>query len=174
MLFGVIRALENGKVFRWEDAMNDTAPRRCEFDPDGLALRLDMTVPGSVESIQPVVDRIMTVIRETGCAEGHEFELEVSVLEALANAVQHGCGEDPSKYVEICVECDEMRGMLIIVRDPGGGFDPSTLPSPVMGENLYADGGRGVYLINRLMDEVRFERGGTEIWMRKRPPEDEP
>jgi serine/threonine-protein kinase RsbW len=157
-----------------EVAMNESAPRRCEFDPDGLALRLDMTVPGSVTEIQPVVDKIMAIIHETGCAAGHEFELEVAVLEALANAVRHGCGEDPSKQVEICVECDETKGMLIIVRDPGKGFDPANLPNPVVGENLYADGGRGVYLINRLMDEVRFERGGTEIWMRKHPPEEGP
>jgi serine/threonine-protein kinase RsbW len=96
------------------------------------------------------------------------------VLEALANAVRYGCGEDPTKNVEVCVECDEERGMLIIVRDPGEGFDPATLPSPVVGENLYADRGRGIYLINQLMDEVRHERGGTEIWMRKRRPPKDP
>jgi serine/threonine-protein kinase RsbW len=58
--------------------------------------------------------------------------------------------------------------VLIIVRDPGDGFDPTTLPSPVHGERVYSEGGRGVFLINQLMDEVRYEKGGTEIWMRKR------
>jgi serine/threonine-protein kinase RsbW len=70
--------------------------------------------------------------------------------------------------VEIIVECDPDHGMLIIVRDPGSGFDPEELPNPVVGERIFADHGRGVYLINQLMDEVRYERGGTEIWMRKR------
>lgn len=58
--------------------------------------------------------------------------------------------------------------MLIVVRDPGPGFDPTNLPSPVMGKNLYAHGGRGIYLINELMDEVSIARGGTEIRMIKR------
>jgi anti-sigma regulatory factor (Ser/Thr protein kinase) len=38
----------------------------------------------------------------------------------------------------------------------------------VVGEQVYREGGRGIYLINRLMDEVQFERGGTEIRMLKR------
>jgi len=36
--------------------------------------------------------------------------------------------------------------------------------------NLFSTGGRGIYLINQLMDEVRFEKGGTEIHMRTHPP----
>ncbi len=36
-----------------------------------------------------------------------------------------------------------------------------------MGKNIYWQHGRGIYFINLLMDEVRFERGGTEIHMRK-------
>jgi len=58
--------------------------------------------------------------------------------------------------------------MLVIVRDPGDGFVPAELPDPLIGEQLFESHGRGIYLINRLMDEVRIERGGTEIWMRKK------
>ncbi len=57
--------------------------------------------------------------------------------------------------------------MLIIVRDPGTGFEPNRVPDPLEGENIYSNHGRGIYLINQLMDEVRFERNGTEIHMRK-------
>jgi anti-sigma regulatory factor (Ser/Thr protein kinase) len=96
-----------------------------------------------------------------------EFEIEVSLYEALANAVEHGCGHDPEKRVEVIVACDEHKGMVIVVRDPGPGFNPESVPSPVVGENIYADGGRGIFLINQLMDEVRFEKNGTEIWMIK-------
>jgi serine/threonine-protein kinase RsbW len=116
----------------------------------------------------------MEVVRKMGCASGGEFEVEVALYEALANAVEHGCEHDPEKNVEVCVACDEKRGMLIIVRDPGTGFDPAAVPSPVVGENIFSDHGRGIFLINNLMDEVRFERGGTEIWMVKSPKPDQP
>ena len=44
-----------------------------------------------------------------------------------------------------------------------------TLPadSPTDGESLFSDHGRGIYLINKLMDEVKYERNGSEIHMRK-------
>jgi serine/threonine-protein kinase RsbW len=141
----------------------------CEFESQDLLVKLDLTLPGDVNAITPFVGRVMKVVHELGCAEGQEFEIELALREALANAIEHGAGNDSSKPIECCVACDRDRGMLIIVRDPGPGFDPAKLPSPVLGQNLFSSGGRGIYLINQLMDEVRFEKGGTEIHMRKRP-----
>jgi serine/threonine-protein kinase RsbW len=142
---------------------------RCEFDAAEMVVRVQKQVPGQVEAIPPVVEQIMSVVRQQGCAEHGEFEIEVSLYEALANAVEHGCGHDPEKLVEVVVACEEHRGMIIVVRDPGPGFDPESVPSPIVGENIYSDGGRGIFLINQLMDEVRFEKNGTEIWMIKGP-----
>lgn len=140
---------------------------QCTFDSDKLIVRLSMTIAADVEAITPVVDQVMVMVREMGCAKGHEFEIEMALREALANAIIHGAKRDPSKKVEFCVACDEQRGMLIVVRDPGPGFDPASLPSPVNGQQIFSEHGRGIFLINQLMDEVRFERGGTEIHMRK-------
>lgn len=147
--------------------MPGDAIKRCEFDAETLILRLNLTVPGETTAVTPVVDRIMAIVRDMGCAEGKEHEIELSVQEAIANAVVHGCEGDPDRHVQVTVGCDESRGMIIMVRDPGTGFDPASVPSPLLGENLFASHGRGIYLINQLMDEVRFEKGGTEIWMRK-------
>jgi serine/threonine-protein kinase RsbW len=148
--------------------MGEAMPK-CRFDTDNLMLRVQKEVPGDVKAIPPVVEEIMTVVREQGCAEDSEFEIEVALYEALANAVEHGCEHDPEKRVGIVVACEEHKGMVIIVRDPGTGFDPDAIPSPVVGENIFADSGRGIFLINRLMDEVRYEKNGTEIWMIKGP-----
>ncbi len=140
---------------------------RVELDSSKLILRLNLLVSGSKESVTPAVEKIMAIARDMKCASGKESEIELAIQEALANAVVHGCKEDPNKSVRVTVACDEERGMIILVRDPGAGFDPSDVPSPLMGENIYASHGRGIYLIDQLMDEVRYQRGGTEIWMRK-------
>ena len=142
----------------------------CEFDGRDLLVKLDETVHADVRQISPVVDRVMQVVREMGCAEGRETDIEIALREALANAIEHGCERDPDKSVQCIVACDQTRGILIIVRDPGPGFDPSSLPSPVVGTNVFADHGRGIFLINQLVDEVRFEKNGAEIRMRLRPP----
>ena len=140
----------------------------CEFDDQRLLLRMTQRIPAEVGRITPVVDGVMGLVRSMGCAAGKEFEVETALREALANAIIHGCGRDPGKEVEFLVACDQERGMLIVVRDPGDGFDPSALPSPIHGKQIFATHGRGIYLINQLMDEVRFEKGGTEIHMRKK------
>lgn len=150
-----------------EELLSDNTAKKCEFQSESLILRLNMTVPGDRLAVTPVVERIMKIVGDMGCAVGKEAEIELAVQEAIANAVVHGCQEDPGRSVQVSVACDAERGMLIMVKDPGSGFDPQNIPSPLVGENLYADGGRGIYLINQLMDEVRYDKGGTEIWMRK-------
>ncbi len=141
----------------------------CEFDPDKLIVRLDFTIPAQVRAITPLVERIVEMVKELSCARGKEFEVELSLHEALVNAVVHGSRSDPTKKVQVSVACDEARGILIVVRDSGPGFMPDQIPNPILGQNILSLHGRGIYLINQLMDEVAYERGGTEIRMRTRP-----
>jgi serine/threonine-protein kinase RsbW len=149
----------------------DSSEERCpeyDFDPQRLNLRVSVTLAADRNAVEPVVEQVMRAVREMKCVDGKEEAIELALQEALANAVVHGAKEDPSKIVECLVACDEQRGILIIVRDPGSGFDPGAIPSCTMGENLYSNHGRGIFLINQLMDEVQFRKNGTEIHMVKR------
>ncbi len=139
----------------------------CQFDNEKLILDMQLSIPCEVDAIEPVIHRVMKSIREMNCVLESEFEVDLALREALANAVVHGCTRDTRKMVQLCVVCDESQGILIVIRDPGSGFDPNAIPSPVLGQNIHSSHGRGVFLINQLMDEVRFARGGTEIRMRK-------
>ena len=144
-------------------------PPVCEFHDDAMVLRYDDVIPADIGAITPLVQRVMGLVRDFGCAVGEEHTIELALQEALANAVVHGAQGDASKPVAISVACEEDRGILIVVRDPGPGFDPRNVPSPILGENIFESHGRGIFLINRLMDHVEFAHGGTEIRMRKNP-----
>jgi serine/threonine-protein kinase RsbW len=139
-----------------------------DFDPEKLDLRVRVTLAADRKAVDPVVEQVMEAVRQMRCADGKEDAIELSLQEALANAVVHGAKEDASKVIECLVACDEQRGILIIVRDPGPGFDPGTIPTCTVGENLFSNHGRGIFLINQLMDEVKFHKNGTEIHMVKR------
>jgi len=139
-----------------------------DFDPEKLSLRVRVTLAADRKAVDPVVAQVMSSVREMKCADGKEEAIELALHEALANAVVHGAREDPSKTVECLVACDEQRGILIIVRDPGPGFDPQNIPACTVGENLFSNHGRGIFLINQLMDKVEFHKNGTEIHMVKR------
>jgi len=147
---------------------SEKPPQSCSFDADKLDLKLSVTLSADRDAVDPVVRSVMDVVREMKCAPGHEDDIELALTEALANAVVHGAKNDPSKIIECDVACDEKQGILIIVRDPGAGFDPTKISNPCHGENIYASHGRGIYLINQLMDEVQFHKNGTEIHMLKR------
>jgi len=121
-----------------------------------------------VGSITPVVDQVMELGQETACFSGKEMEIETALREALANAIVHGCENDGRQTIQLAVSCDEDLEIEMVVRNPGSGFDPKSVPNPTLSNNIYNSHGRGVYLISRLMDEVRYERGGSEIHMRKR------
>ena len=137
-------------------------------ETEKLSLKLSVTLSADRNAIDPVVRSIMNVVHEMNCAAGSENEIELALSEALANAVVHGAKADPTKVVECDVACDEKRGMVIVVRDPGPGFDPNKIANPCSGANIYSSHGRGIYLINQLMDEVQFHKNGTEIHMIKR------
>jgi serine/threonine-protein kinase RsbW len=147
---------------------SEQQPQSCDFEADKLDLKLSITLAGDRDAVDPVVRSVMDVVREMKCAPGREDEIELALTEALANAVVHGAKSDPSKTIECDVACDDERGILIIVRDPGPGFDPTQIVNPCHGENIYESHGRGIYLINQLMDEVHFHKNGTEIHMLKK------
>ena len=126
------------------------------------------TIPADVSSITPIMAQLMELAHETECFAGKELEIETALREALANAIIHGCKNDERQTIQLSVACDEDREVQMVVRNPGTGFDPTSVPDPTVDENIYETHGRGLYLISRLMDEVRYERGGTEIRMRKR------
>lgn len=161
------QARTNERTMQAGDSSEEHFPE-YDFDPNQLRLRVRVTLAAERKSVDPVVEQIMQAVRDTKCVNGKEDAIELSLQEALANAVVHGAKEDPTKVVECLVVCDEQRGVLIIVRDPGAGFDPESIPTCTLGENLYSNHGRGIFLINQLMDEVKFHKNGTEIHMVKR------
>ncbi len=128
---------------------------------------LDRNMPADSEAIAAVVDAISEILARLEIPEQKQLEVALAVQEALANAVVHGCGNDPSKQVRCQMKSDSQGRIVITVTDPGPGFSPNLISDPKRGENLHADHGRGVYLIRQLMDEVQFERGATEIRMWK-------
>src|SRR5277367_2009161 len=87
----------------------------------------------------------------------------------MSNAILHGNRLEPRKLVHVRCCCEATDGVFIVVRDQGHGFDPNAALNPLAVENLLAEHGRGIYLMKYAADEVSFERGGSEVHIRKKP-----
>jgi anti-sigma regulatory factor (Ser/Thr protein kinase) len=130
--------------------------------------QLNVTIPADPRRIPTVTDGVMHILQDKRWAEERIIQVELALQEALANAIRHGCKGDSSRQVQCVVNFDRDGQVLIVVRDPGNGFDASTVPDPRDGENVLKASGRGIFLINQLMDEVAFRDGGREVQMKKR------
>jgi len=100
----------------------------------------------------------------------HQFNVRVSLAEALSNAMIYGNRSDPGKQVRVEVTLNG-AGLRIRIADQGEGFDPSQLPDPLSEEGVQRDGGRGIFLMRNLMDEVSFNERGNAVTLVLRFPE---
>lgn len=96
--------------------------------------------------------------------EGSRLNLNfrVGMCEALANAVIYGNRRDPEKQVRVEVELNPERVEVRVI-DQGPGFDPGHVPDPTLPDNLERPGGRGIFLLRKLMDEVEYSPRGNEV-----------
>jgi serine/threonine-protein kinase RsbW len=109
----------------------------------------------------------MRFILKFRIADGTEIDIEAALLEALANAVIHGNGDNSAKPVYVTCRCYMDGEVSITVRDEGKGFDSSMVEDPTSLENVLFTHGRGIYLMKTFMDEVSFEENGSVVRMRK-------
>src|SRR5712664_2271537 len=130
-------------------------------------LEVHTWVRSEIGQISPLVDWLMSMIVAFRCVSGEEEFVELALREALSNAILHGNRLDARKLVHVRCCCENGKGVLIVVRDQGQGFDPNKVPDPLAFENLSAEHGRGLHLMQLAMDEISFEREGTEVRINK-------
>jgi serine/threonine-protein kinase RsbW len=132
-------------------------------------VELRQSLPSKVAAVSPFVEQLMRFVLYFRKADGSETDIEMALLEALANAVIHGNGSNSFKSVYVTCRCYMDGEVSITVRDEGPGFDSSSVGDPTFLENRLFTHGRGIYLMKTLMDEVSFEEGGSVVRMRKNP-----
>ena len=133
-----------------------------------LTYEFSMTLPADPAVIPTVTDGVVEVLEQRAWAEEDILAIELALQEAVANAIRHGCRGDASKQVRCSVSCDDADEVVIVVRDPGSGFDPGAIADPLDTANILKPSGRGIFLISELMDHVQFADGGREVRMRKK------
>jgi serine/threonine-protein kinase RsbW len=131
-------------------------------------LEIDSWMPSAIQAISPLVDRLMRLIKGSQCVPGAEVDVELALREALGNAVLHGNQERPRTRVHVRCRCQPGNEVSIVVTDQGKGFDFGKMAGRDLTSEPAAEHGHGILLMKAYMDDVHFERGGSEVHMRKR------
>src|SRR5260370_40019265 len=93
-------------------------------------VELRQSLPSRVGVVSPFVDQLMRFILNFRMADGSEVDIEMALLEALANAVIHGNGDNSGNRVYVPCRCYLDGEISITARDAGKRFDSSTVPDP--------------------------------------------
>lgn len=117
--------------------------------------------PNSISHIEPYVNQI---VADFGINDEIYGNILISLTEAVNNAILHGNKEDLSKKVVIkLVDKNPQNQIAFQISDDGPGFDFDQLPDPTAPENIMKLGGRGVFLMQQLSDDIAFMDNGSTV-----------
>jgi serine/threonine-protein kinase RsbW len=129
--------------------------------------------PGEFSFLAKISEFIAEHAKAVGLSEEATYAVQLAVDEACSNIIEHAYGGEGLGDIE--VTCNQLEdGLEVVLRDKGGKFNPDEVSELEIGVPLEELGNRGagVYLMNKLMDEVRYEftkdKGTTLKMMKKK------
>lgn len=122
---------------------------------------IKISIPSLIENIQIIESFIDNAKEDFEINDDLYGNIMISVTECISNAIVHGNQSTASKMVHLELQLEP--GLLrCSIEDEGSGFDFNQLPDPTDPENIEKVGGRGIFLMKHLSDEVKFEEGGKK------------
>jgi serine/threonine-protein kinase RsbW len=115
------------------------------------------------ESVAPAVHKVMLAAARAGLSQERQDDLAVAVSEALSNAAVHGNRLRPGSRVRVTVTSEPGTRFCVEVADAGPGFDSAGLHDPTDPSRVLLPGGRGVFLMRRLVDELEYNEAGNRV-----------
>lgn len=122
---------------------------------------IKISIPSLIENIKIIESFIDNAKESFEINDDIYGNIMISVTECISNAIIHGNQNNKEKLVhlELSVENNILR---FIIEDEGKGFNQSKLTDPTAPENIEKTGGRGIFLIKHLSDDVKFEENGKK------------
>ena len=135
-----------------------------------------ITFDANFDNLDEIREFVGEAASQVGFSDKEVYSIQLAADEASSNIIEHAYEGITDGKLEI--DCKVFDGGIeIVMRDQGKSFNPSNVPEP----NVKADlserkiGGLGMYLMRKLMDEVKYESSdsGNILKMVKRMGEDE-
>ncbi|WP_162416677.1 ATP-binding protein [Cyclobacterium roseum] len=123
---------------------------------------IKIAIPSLIENITIIESFIDNAREKFHINDDIYGNIMISVTECVSNAIMHGNREDKKKSVRLELRFldDQIK---FIIEDEGDGYDYQHLNDPTSPENLEKSGGRGVFIMKHLCDEIQFENQGSRI-----------
>ena len=123
---------------------------------------ISIQVPSIAENIRMIESFIDNAKERFHLDDDIYGNIMIAVTEAVNNAIKHGNSGDRSKNVSLSLNLKDSL-IKFVIKDEGSGFDYQNLPDPTEPENLQKIGGRGIFLMKHLSDQVEFKEDGRVV-----------
>jgi serine/threonine-protein kinase RsbW len=123
---------------------------------------IKIEIPSLSENIRMIESFIDNAKEEFQLEDDIYGNIMIAVTEAVNNAIKHGNNNDKSKNVALTLKLMEHR-ICFTIEDEGSGFNYHNLPDPTAPENISKPGGRGIFLMKHLCDELHFLEDGKTV-----------
>jgi serine/threonine-protein kinase RsbW len=123
---------------------------------------ISIQIPSIIENIRMIESFIDNAKEKFHLDEDLYGNIMIAVTEAVNNAIKHGNSGDSKKNVFLSLTLDENL-LKFVIKDEGCGFDFGNLPDPTAPENIEKPGGRGIFLMKHLCDQVDFTDKGKTV-----------
>jgi len=124
--------------------------------------KISIEIPSLVENIRIVESFIDNAKDKYELTDDVYGNIMIAVVESVNNAILHGNQTDKQKNVVLSAQLREGE-VLFQISDQGPGFDHKDLPDPTAPENVEKVGGRGIFLMKNLADEIQFKNDGRTV-----------
>jgi serine phosphatase RsbU (regulator of sigma subunit)/anti-sigma regulatory factor (Ser/Thr protein kinase) len=126
---------------------------------------VSLTLDCDLQQVRPVARAVRNFLSEQSVAEEDLIACELAVVEACNNAVVHVSEKGWAKPIVVEAACKEER-VELTVEDHTAGFE---IPEFVELADPWSEHGRGLFIIQSLMDQVSYVRGthGNTLYMQK-------
>ena len=125
-------------------------------------MKKDLHIPSEIGNLRLVEKAIDELSLELDLSDEIYGNVLVATMEATNNAIIHGNNSDPKKNVTIKIDLVE-KALKVHIEDQGIGFDYQSIPDPTAPENLEKINGRGIFLMERLSDEILYLEDGRIV-----------
>lgn len=125
---------------------------------------LKYKIRSTIENLRVIENAIDDLCMKFSINHDYYGNIMVSVLEAVNNAIVHGNDLNPKKKVHVVFDINN-DVLEVTVADQGKGFDPATIEDPTSPENIERVNGRGVFIMTKLSDNIKFKESGTVVTM---------
>jgi len=117
-----------------------------------------LAFPGRFDSLVAIGEFVTNAAKAAGLDACAIYEVQMAVDEACSNIIAHAYGGEGRGPIECTYHIDD-DGLTVILRDYGCPFDPAQASEPVLDCSLEdrEEGGLGLYFMQQMMDQVRFE-----------------